>query len=813
MRTAQPRPLRALAAGLAALTVAGVAVQTTAATADTTPPTIEVTLEPGQASAAQAVVVDVPRVIPKADVLFSFDLTGSMGAQLSSAKSNANSIMANLDTKIADARYGVISHGDYPKAYDSFGYSARYGCDITTCNAVDNPYRRDLSLTSNRSSVNAAINALTLAYGYDLPESYSRMLFETYSDPTLGWRPGARRIVIHIGDNVPHDNNLCEGTSVCTAASTGGDPGRDAVMGTADDLDLQTVLADMATHGVILFELFADNASGFTSVPNGVITESRALSLWQNWAARTGGQALAMASSADLPALVEQAVESSAATVQSLRLVPRGAYSTWATVTPGAYANVATPATRSFDVTFTVPAGTPDGDYVIPLDAIGDGANYGTTLATVHVVANKAPVVDAGGPYSVPEGGSVALTGSAVDPEGDALTGFSWSPAGQLDDAISATPTYSGLADDGAQTLTLSVTDARGNVGTADAQVSTVNVAPQLGTVTAGPAGARPGETVTVSVPFTDAGVADTHDLSVDWGDGSLTELALGVTSPASLSHTYAAEGTYAIVSTITDDDGGSATATTPYTVIPPNVGPEITGVTGPSAPSAVGTTTTVTTAFDDPDAGDTHTVTYSWGDGTTTSPAVASGARSVSGTHVYTTPGVYEVTVTVTDAAGESDTEVFQYVVAYDPSGGFVTGGGWISSPAGAYRLDPTSSGRANFGFVSKYKRGQVTPSGETQFQLAGEGFEFHSDAYEWLIVNGAKARYKGTGALNGVSGYGFMLTALDGQAQGGGGTDAFRMKIWDAEGTVVYDNQLGAAEDATPTTALGGGSIVVHK
>ena len=39
--------------------------------------------------------------------------------------------------------------------------------------------------------------------------------------------------------------------------------------------------------------------------------------------------------------------------------------------------------------------------------------------------------------------------------------------------------------------------------------------------------------------------------------------------------------------------------------------------------------------------------------------------------------------------------------------------------------------------------------------------------------------------------------------------------MVIWDIDNNdaVVYDNLLGAEEDADPTTALGGGSIVVHK
>jgi hypothetical protein len=57
-------------------------------------------------------------------------------------------------------------------------------------------------------------------------------------------------------------------------------------------------------------------------------------------------------------------------------------------------------------------------------------------------------------------------------------------------------------------------------------------------------------------------------------------------------------------------------------------------------------------------------------------------------------------------------------------------------------------------------------------------------------------------------------MLWAVDGQAQGGGGADRFRIKSWNkTSGDVVYDDQMGAALDAAPTTALGGGSISVHK
>ena len=142
------------------------------------------------------------------------------------------------------------------------------------------------------------------------------------------------------------------------------------------------------------------------------------------------------------------------------------------------------------------------------------------------------------------------------------------------------------------------------------------------------------------------------------------------------------------------------------------------------------------------------------------------------------------------------------------------MTGGGWINSPAGAYRADTSLSGRANFGFVSKYKKGATVPEGQTEFQFQTGNLNFHSETYQWLVVSGAKAQYKGTGTINGGSGYGFLLTATDGQINGGGGVDKFRIKIWRlSDGVVVYDNVGGSDDiDNANPQAISGGSIVIH-
>jgi len=148
--------------------------------------------------------------------------------------------------------------------------------------------------------------------------------------------------------------------------------------------------------------------------------------------------------------------------------------------------------------------------------------------------------------------------------------------------------------------------------------------------------------------------------------------------------------------------------------------------------------------------------------------------------------------------------------VVVFDPSAGFVTGGGWITSPAGAYAADATLTGKANFGFVSKYKKGAAVPEGQTEFQLHFASFNFQSTSYQWLVVsaNGTKAQYKGNGTVNGTGSYGFLLTAYD-------EPDKFRIKIWSTTtSAIVYDNRIGSSEDidAADPQAIAGGSIVIH-
>ncbi|MFC2031990.1 PKD domain-containing protein [Chloroflexota bacterium] len=181
-----------------------------------------------------------------------------------------------------------------------------------------------------------------------------------------------------------------------------------------------------------------------------------------------------------------------------------------------------------------------------------------------------------------------------------------------------------------------------------------------------------------------------------------------------------------------------------------------------------------------------------------------------------YAAAGIYDGVLSVTDDMGAQSTDTVM-VVVYDPSAGFVTGGGWIESPGGAYPSDPDLTGKANFGFVSKYKKGAEYPSGQTEFRFRVADLNFHGTSYEWLVVAGKKAKFKGEGTINGEGLFKFMLTAIDADVNNSDSfeVDRFRIKIWEENNDnedVIYDNAIGSDDD-NATTEIGGGSIVIHE
>jgi PKD repeat protein len=443
-----------------------------------------------------------------------------------------------------------------------------------------------------------------------------------------------------------------------------------------------------------------------------------------------------------------------------------------------------------------------------------DGTSSATTTFTLTVNnVNRPPVANAGGPYIAAEGVRVTLDASrSADPDTEgSITRYEWDldNDGVYGDATGATVTAV-FGDQGTYPVGLRVTDDQGARATATTQVAVRNVPPTASF--SAPATTEEGRGILLGLSNAQDVAADlpTLQYAFDCGAGA----GYGAFGAASSATCAALDNPSQVVKgAVRDKDGGVTEYISTVSVV--NVAPTVGAISGPTGPSPVNTAIAVNATFNDPGALDTHTAVWDWNDGTTSAGTVLeTGApKSVSGTHVYTVAGVYTVKLTVTDKDGGAGTALYQYVVIYDRDGGFVTGGGWLNSPAGAYPADPGVLGRANFGFVSKYAPGATVPTGQTQFQFRAANLSFHSDTYEWLVVAGARAQYKGTGEINGKGGYGFLLTAIDGQINGGGGIDKLRLKIWDkASGGVVYDNQIGSSDDAAPTTSIQEGSIVIH-
>ena len=256
----------------------------------------------------------------------------------------------------------------------------------------------------------------------------------------------------------------------------------------------------------------------------------------------------------------------------------------------------------------------------------------------------------------------------------------------------------------------------------------------------------------------------------------------------------------------VTDINENENTATTIVEVV--NAVPVISEISAPLDPVQVNSEIAVSASYED---NNMESASWDWGDGTVSEGIIGD---EILGEHSYFTSGVYTVILTLTDICGETVSSSYQYIVVYDPEGGFVTGGGWINSPAGVSTQFPEAVGKANFGFVSKYKKGATIPTGNTEFQFKAGDLHFNSYVYDWLVIAGSKAKFKGEGTINGTGTYGFMISAIDGDLKVIGGEDKFRIQIWDKlDGdAVVYDNQLGDADDVDPTMELGGGSIVIH-
>jgi hypothetical protein len=233
------------------------------------------------------------------DVMFVFDTSGSMEDALNEAAGEITTAMSEIKAQLPDAEFGLSEVRDYGEEPEFV------------------PWRLDVPITSNAAAIDAAIDGLWAEGGGDTPEAYGRALWEADTNSQVGWRSGARHMIVLVADDVPHDNNLDEGIPSNLWVepepwNTGYEPGIPADVPNTmvepwTNLDWQAVLTQLATEQKPLEYVDYEGVPGY-------------LPYWENWAARTGGEAVSGGEGTLAADLV--AVAKAGATVPSLPPAP-----------------------------------------------------------------------------------------------------------------------------------------------------------------------------------------------------------------------------------------------------------------------------------------------------------------------------------------------------------------------------------------------------------------------------------------------------------------------------------------------------------
>ncbi|MBA6316357.1 PKD domain-containing protein [Cellulophaga baltica] len=291
---------------------------------------------------------------------------------------------------------------------------------------------------------------------------------------------------------------------------------------------------------------------------------------------------------------------------------------------------------------------TTAGTYTVTLTVTDDGTPALTSTDTITIIvtdANQAPTAVATSDVLTGEASlAVQFTGdTSSDPDtGDVLT-YDWD-FGDGTTATTANPSHTFITA-GTYDVTLTVTDD--GTPALSSSEATITI-----TVTA-PANQAPTAVATSDIITGEASLAvqftgdtssdpDTGDILTyawDFGDGTTA-------TTANPSHTFTTVGTYDVTLTVTDNGTpalSSSEATITITVnTPANQAPTAVVssniITGEASLDVQFTGDTST----DPDTGDTLTYAWDFGDGST--------ATTANPSHTFTTPGTYDVTLTVTD-------------------------------------------------------------------------------------------------------------------------------------------------------------------
>ncbi len=214
-----------------------------------------------------------------------------------------------------------------------------------------------------------------------------------------------------------------------------------------------------------------------------------------------------------------------------------------------------------------------DGEYLVGLEVTDDDGGIGTGIITV-TCNNIIPVVVAPADTSGDEGSSISIgeiTFSDVGISDTHTATINWGDEntdnlGTVTSAIAAGQSHT-YSDDGTYTVTITVTDDDGGVGTDILEIVVEDLGPTaslIGTVNA-QIGASNNYDASGSSSSPDDIAKYEWDWSYDVGEGFNADADTGTTNNA--DHAYSSEGVYTVAVRVIDEDGSTDIATFGVTV------------------------------------------------------------------------------------------------------------------------------------------------------------------------------------------------------------------------------------------------------
>jgi len=285
---------------------------------------------------------------------------------------------------------------------------------------------------------------------------------------------------------------------------------------------------------------------------------------------------------------------------------------------------------------------------LIVTDSIGQASEPDTVVVTVEDVT--LPVADAGSDETISFGTEVTLDGSDSSDNSDTIVSYVWTfdDDGSVE-LMGETVNYEFTAP-GEFTVTLTVTDAAGLEDTDIVVITVVDDEPPVADAGPDPTGVEAGDTVTLDGSDSSDNVGIVEYVWT-FTDGTAQEL-----TGETVDYTFEDEGEFTITLTVTDAAGFSDTDIVVVLVSIANDPPVADA--GEDQKVKVDATVTLDASGS---TDDNAIVTYTWTFDYDGDPVILTGVEQE---FVFEIAGTYNITLTVTDAQGLSDTDTVEIVV-----------------------------------------------------------------------------------------------------------------------------------------------------